>query len=134
MLAVTSLPMNYLNRAKAIRVSPSVAGALVAISFVLWTCLARPWWATYMESSDEGFNLGKAALVAVGQSPYGRMWNDQPPILTYVLAAAQSVAPGNVAVARGVILASACLMLWSLYRLVYRSAGHVGARRGIYVA
>ena len=54
---------------------------------------------------------------------------DQPPwFLTYsTCAALQSVAPGDVAAARAVILGFGCLAVWSLYRLVHRVGGHGGA-------
>jgi PelA/Pel-15E family pectate lyase len=99
----------------------------VALGFVVWASVTSPWWAIYMQNPDEGLNLGKAALVAIGTPPYGRLWNDQPPFLTYILAALQSVAPGDVAAARAVILGFGCLAIWSLYRLVHRVGGHGGA-------
>ncbi len=108
-------------------VPASLAGASMALGFVVWASVASPWWAIYMQNSDEGLNLGKAALVAIGTPPYGRLWNDQPPLLTYILAALQSVAPGDVAAARAVILGFGCLTIWSLYRLVHRVGGRGGA-------
>lgn len=123
----TELATGIGSRAFKWRVPPSLAGAVIALGFVVWVSVAGPWWAIYMQDPDEGLNLGKAALVAIGTPPYGRLWNDQPPFLTYILAALQWVAPGDVAAARAVILGFGCLTIFSLYRLVHRAGGHAAA-------
>ena len=51
------------------------------------------WWNPHSFDTDEGINLGKGALVAAGFHPYADIWSDQPPILTYVLAAVQWLLP-----------------------------------------
>ncbi len=114
-----------------LRIPVSLAAAIAALAVVAWVSLALPWWQIYMMDSDEGINLGKAALVAQGVSPYGAMWNDQPPVLTYLLAALQWVFPYDVAAARALILASAGLMVWSLYRICFRAGGHPAAMIGV---
>ncbi len=106
------------------RVPVSLAAVLAALALLIWVSAILPWWQIYMMDPDEGINLGKAALVARGIPPYGAMWNDQPPVLTYLLAALQWMLPYNVAAARALILAMAGLMVWSLYRICYRAGGH----------
>lgn len=91
------------------------------------TSLSFDWWLVPQMNPDEGINLVKAALVADGASPYGEMWNDQPPVLTYLLAVVHHAWPGSVAAARGLVLATAALMVFSLYRIVHREVGHAGA-------
>lgn len=102
----------------------SLAAFVAALALVIWVSAILPWWQIYMMDPDEGINLSKAALVARGIPPYGAMWNDQPPMLTYLLAVLQWVLPHNVAAARALILAMAGLMVWSLYRICYRAGGH----------
>jgi PelA/Pel-15E family pectate lyase len=109
------------------RVPASLAAAIAALALVIWVSSILPWWQIYMMNPDEGINLGKAALVARGVPPYGAMWNDQPPVLTYLLAALQQVLPYDVSAARAVILVTAGLMMWSLYRICYRAGGHPAA-------
>ena len=111
----------------ALRVPASLAATIAALALVAWVSAILPWWQIYMMNPDEGINLGKAALVARGVPPYGAMWNDQPPVLTYLLAALQWVFPYDVSAARALILASAGLMVWSLYRICHRVGGHPAA-------
>ena len=113
------------------RISPSLAAALAAVFLVAWVSASLPWWQIYMMDPDEGINLSKAALVARGVPPYGAMWNDQPPVLTYLLAALQWIVPHDVPAARALILAMSGLMAWSLYRICHRAGGHAAAIVGV---
>ena len=53
---------------------------------------------------DESYNLAKAALWAAGEPLYTRIWSDQPPLLTILLAGVHSLFPWNVDAARILIL------------------------------
>ena len=64
---------------------------LVGLLSFAWIVSMSPWLDVFQIDPDEGLNLGKAALVAAGYSPYGDIWNDQGPVLTYLLAALQFV-------------------------------------------
>lgn len=98
-----------------------------AVLLPVCICLLGPWWLVYQFHPDEGVNLLKGALVANGFHLYDQIWSDQPPVLTLILAAVHLVFPYNVAVARAVILASASLLLWSLFRVVRRTDGALAA-------
>ena len=100
---------------------------VVPAAFALLVSLLGQWWSPQAFDTDEGINLGKGALVAAGYHPYADIWNDQPPVLTYVLAAVQTIAPWNLGAARVAILLFACLLLYSAFRLVERSAGRPAA-------
>ena len=91
--------------------------------FALLVSILGQWWNPHSFDTDEGINLGKGALVAAGFHPYADIWNDQPPILTYILAAVQWLLPWNVGAARVTILLFACLLLHAVFRVVERSAG-----------
>ncbi|MEL6318294.1 MAG: hypothetical protein AAFR16_11735, partial [Pseudomonadota bacterium] len=84
--------------------------------------IITPWWSLYVFDFDEGINLGKARLVASGYGPYGDLWNDQPPLMTYVLAMIEGLTPGAIAGPRGFVLASAMLLLGSVFAIVRHAA------------
>ncbi len=86
-----------------------------------------PWWSVPELWVDEGFNLQKAALVAEGFLPYREIWSDQPPVLTYALAAFEFAGVGSVALARAFILGLACLLLAALFRLTQHTFGLLAA-------
>ncbi|WP_457935402.1 pectate lyase [Mesorhizobium sp. 10J20-29] len=94
-----------------------------AVGIIGLVCLLGPWWSVYEFNSDEGLNLQKGLLVAQGYSLYSEIWSDQPPVLTYVLAAVQSLFPFSVTAARATILAFGALMAASLFRTVARFEG-----------
>jgi PelA/Pel-15E family pectate lyase len=112
---------------RGFRVPATLVAAGAALILIAWVSAVLPWWTIYMMDPDEGINLGKAALVARGVPPYGAMWNDQPPVLTYLLAALQWPFPHDVGAARALILAMAGLLVFSLYRICHRAGGHPAA-------
>jgi hypothetical protein len=89
--------------------------------------LLGPWWAAYDLHVDEGFNLAKAAAVTEGHALYREVWNDQPPLLTYVLSAVHRLVPHSVAAARIVILLFSIVLVTSLFRVVLRAEGRFAA-------
>lgn len=89
--------------------------------------LLGPWWAAYDLHVDEGFNLAKAAAVTEGHALYREVWNDQPPLLTYVLSAVHRLVPHSVAAARIVILLFSIVLVTSLFRVVLRAEGRLAA-------
>jgi len=119
--------MTSLSSPIASRLRLDVEALLPALLLPIFICLLGPWWSVYQFHINEGINLSKAALVANGYHLYDQIWNDQPPVLTLILAAAHFIFPYNVAVARAIILASASLLLWSSFRIVRRSEGSLAA-------
>ena len=85
------------------------------------------WWLVFSFDTDEGINLMKAVLVAKGFSLFSEIWTDQPPLLTFILAATETLFPRDISVARVLILAFSGLLLWSLFRIVYRLEGRASA-------
>ena len=81
-----------------------IQALLPAAILPFWLCVLGPWWRVYEFHPDEGVNLMKAALVANGYHLYDQIWNDQPPILTLILAATHWLFPYDVGVARAVVL------------------------------
>ena len=110
------------------------AGALafgLPAVFALVVSVSGQWWGPRAFDADEGINLGKAALVAAGFHPYADMWNDQPPLLTYILAGVQELFPWSLGAARVTILLFACLLLYSVFTVVKESAGTAAAATSV---
>jgi 4-amino-4-deoxy-L-arabinose transferase-like glycosyltransferase len=99
--------------------------------FALLVSVSGQWWSVHAFDSDEGINLGKAALVAAGFHPYADIWNDQPPLLTYILAFVQEMLPWSVSAARVTILLFACLLLYSVFVVVKESTGRAAAATSV---
>ena len=93
-------------------------GFILACAYAAWELFGFPWISFYELNPDEGYNLGKAALVHSGYKLYGDIWSDQPPVLTYVLAALQHWFPWNVTVGRLAVLGFSMILLTSLFVLV----------------
>ena len=115
------------SRLARIRSRPFGATLVVALLCFGWLSQVSPWIGVYQIDPDEGLNLGKAALVAAGYRPYGEIWNDQGPILTYLLSGLQFIAPNDTYAARLLVIGMASLLLASLYATIRRDGGHVAA-------
>lgn len=96
---------------------------LPALTFALLLSLFSAWWNFYEYDRDEGLNLGKSMLVAMGYHPYQDIWNDQPPVLTYLLALQYKLTGSSVVAARLIILCFSMLILRSVYVLVRQDWG-----------
>lgn len=105
-------------------VLPQIALAALLVGLL---GLLGPWWAAYDLHVDEGFNLAKAAAVTEGHALYREVWNDQPPLLTYILSAVHGLLPHSVAAARIVILLFSIVLVTSLFRVVLRAEGRFAA-------
>jgi hypothetical protein len=106
---------------------PRASALLVFVVSFFWIWTFSPWLSLYQINPDEGINLGKASLVALGYGPYGEMWNDQGPVFTYLLTALHRISPFNVYAARLLIIAFASLLLASLHVKIRRGNGPVAA-------
>lgn len=116
-----------IERLRRAAAQPATGAVVVFVMSFAWLRLASPWLGLYQINPDEGLNLAKAALVSVGYGPYGEMWNDQGPVLTYILAALQHALPFDVDAARIVVMVFASLLLASLHLAVARRSGPLAA-------
>ena len=108
---------------KSTRYPSRIEPILNSIVFSIVIVAVTPLWSTQPFNTDEGINLMKAALLAKGYSLFSEIWTDQPPVLTFILAGAELLFPRNIIVSRGIILIFSGLLLWSLFRIVYRTRG-----------
>jgi len=81
--------------------------------FILLVNLLFPIRNIFSFDSDEGINLMKSLLLLRGYPLYSVIWNDQPPLLTYILAGAFKVFGLDVNVGRIVVLFFAALLVWA---------------------
>ncbi len=77
--------------------------------------------------TDEGFNLMKAFLVNNDYRLYQEIWNDQPPILTHLLAFSFRVFEPNIEFSRTIILLFSTFILWQTWLILYRLGGSIHA-------
>jgi hypothetical protein len=110
---------------------------LVAAAFFLSILLLYPYSEVYEFDPDEGNRLMIAKLVSEGHALYGEIWNDQPPLMTFVLRAWCGIFGWDVNAARVLTLILASVMAFAGYdairtafsvsgRFSSRVAGHVG--------
>jgi hypothetical protein len=116
-----------MRRAVAMITGPPGGAVIVFLASFAWLAAISPWIGIYQINPDEGLNLGKAALVAAGYGPYGEIWNDQPPMLTFLLAGLHVFCPGDVGAARLAVVATAAILLACLYAAAHRKGGGLAA-------
>ncbi len=88
------------------------------------------WYGCLEFDPDEGINLMKAFLVNDGYSLYQEIWNDQPPILTHILAWGINIFGAKVQFLRGLILIFSTLLLWQMWLVLYLLGGVLHAYIG----
>lgn len=81
------------------------------------------WYGCFEFDPDEGINLMKAFLLHDGYPLYQEVWNDQPPILTYILAGGINIFGLKVAFLRGLILIFSTVLLWQMWLILYLLGG-----------
>ena len=72
---------------------------------------------------DEGINLMKAFLVNNNYQLYTEIWNDQPPVLTNLLAWTFNIFEPNVNFCRSIILLFSVILLWENWLILYLLGG-----------
>jgi hypothetical protein len=81
--------------------------------------------------TDEGVNLMKALLVNRGHRLYAEVWSDQPPVLTWLLAATFRAFGESVTAGRALVLFFSALLLWAFFQAVRLSASRAAAWLGV---
>ena len=73
--------------------------------------------------ADEGFELAKATLCVHGHELYTEVWNDQPPLHTFLVKQVVKHVSYSVLAARLVTTGFTVVLLGSLFFLIHRLAG-----------
>lgn len=80
---------------------------------------------TVQIGSDEGFELAKATLCIHGHGLYAEIWNDQPPLHTFLLVQVLKHISPAVLLPRLMTVCFAAMLLASLHVLVVRVSGRM---------
>jgi hypothetical protein len=73
--------------------------------------------------ADEGFELAKATLLVHGHALYSEVWNDQPPLHTFIVAQLMRRVSSDVLVPRLLTVVSGVVLLGGMFWLIYRVCG-----------
>lgn len=89
--------------------------------------LFYPFRTAFWLDHDEGIELSKAMLVLRGDHLYTSIWDDQPPVLTYLLAGVFRLFGLRINLARTLVLILACGLIWASlhYLLIMWGGWHV---------
>lgn len=88
------------------------------------------WYGCFELDPDEGINLMKAFLLHDGYPLYREIWNDQPPILTQILAGGINIFGLKIEFLRSLILIFSALLLWQMWLVLYLLGGILHAYIG----
>jgi hypothetical protein len=101
------------------------------MAFLALMLLFYPFRAVFEFDPDEGINLMKAVLLRNGYPLYASIWSDQPPVLTYLLAALFRLSGPNVNTARVLILLLSTGLVWAYIQFLRMVWGNVHALAGL---
>jgi len=103
------------------------APALAATLYVGTVLVVYPFRHTFEFDSDEGINAIKALLVDHGHALYSQIWDDQPPLLTYLLRWWCRVVGWDTYNGRLLVLLIAGLLVFAVYDTLRNTYGHAAA-------
>ncbi len=86
---------------------------VIALLFLAFTFAYFPFREKLQYDSDEGLNLMRSMLVALGHPLYSEVSSDQPPLFTQILAFLFQIVGFEVNPARLLVLLFATLLVWS---------------------
>jgi dolichyl-phosphate-mannose--protein O-mannosyl transferase len=99
----------------------AVVALLLAAFFLLQTLL--PLRTTVQIGSDEGFELAKATLCLKGHQLYSEVWNDQPPLHTFLVTQVLKHVSPSIFGPRLMTSAFTAMLLCALFFIVLRCGG-----------
>ena len=99
--------------------------------YFLWLLLFYPFRNVFWMDHDEGINLVKAQMLLRGFSLYKDIWNDQPPLFTYLMAGLFRLWGLRINVAREFVLLIACGLFFLYLNYVYAVWGGWAAAAGV---
>ena len=105
------------------RAVPCFVGAAY---FVLVSTL-HPFRTVFEFDQDEGFETMKAVLLGQGHALYSQIWDDQPPLFTYLLWGAFRGLGRDIVSARLATLLCAAVLVAAVYDMMRRAWGHGAA-------
>ena len=100
---------------------------LVALIFFAFTFSYFPFREKLQFDTDEGLNLMRSMLVALGYPLYSEVSSDQPPLFTQILALLFRVGGPDVYRARLLVLLFSTLLVWSAAQFLQLTSGKLAA-------
>jgi 4-amino-4-deoxy-L-arabinose transferase-like glycosyltransferase len=85
----------------------------IALIFLVFTFSYYPFREKFQFDTDEGLNLMRSMLVALGHPLYSEVSSDQPPLFTHILALLLRIVGFEVNPARLMVLLFSTLLVWS---------------------
>ncbi len=76
---------------------------------------------------DEGFELAKVTLLSRGHKLYTEIWNDQPPLHTFLITQLVTRISWSILIPRLVSVACACVLICSVFVICLRTCGLLAA-------
>src|SRR5512138_1212849 len=104
-----------------------VLPVVIAMIFFAFTFSYYPFREKLQFDSDEGLNLMRSMLVALGHPLYREVSSDQPPLLTHLLALLMRLVGFEVNPARLLILLFSTLLVWSGAQFLQLTWGKLAA-------
>src|SRR5271165_3932155 len=101
---------------------PGLVLAVMLAVFVLLHCLL-PLRTTIQVGADEGFELAKATLCLKGHNLYSEVWNDQPPLHTFLVTQILKHLSPSILGPRMLTSAFSALLLSALFAIAHRCSG-----------
>src|SRR5271166_5354724 len=101
---------------------PGLVLAVLLAVFVLLHCLL-PLRTAIQIGADEGFELAKATLCLNGHKLYSEVWNDQPPLHTFLVTQILKHISPSILGPRLLTSAFTALLLSALFVIAYRCSG-----------
>ena len=99
----------------------------IALIFLVFTFSYFPFREKLQHDSDEGLNLMRSMLVALGHPLYAEVSSDQPPLFTHLLALLFRIVGFEVNPARVLVLLFAALLVWSGAQILQLTWGKLAA-------
>src|SRR5574339_891946 len=121
-----------MKRTSTNKISWSTAGnillpVVLALTFLAFTFSYYPFREKLQFDSDEGLNLMRSMLVALGHPLYSEVSSDQPPLFTHILALLFRVVGFEVNPARLLVLLFSTVIVWSAAQFLQLTWGKLAA-------
>jgi hypothetical protein len=117
------------------RLPPTLGAVAAALLYGGAMATSPPIRDVFAFDPDEGINAGKALLLSRGATLYAQIWNDQPPLFTYLLRGWCDLVGWTIADARLLVLVFAALLVFAIYDIARLEGGqHAGALAALAVA
>ena len=99
----------------------------IALLFLVFTFSYYPFRERFQFDTDEGLNLMRSMLVALGHPLYSEVSSDQPPFFTHILALLMRIVGFEVNPARLLVLLFSTLLVWSGAQILQLTWGKLAA-------